>query len=405
MVPAEPGRQSRPGTEFAEFRRLKAPERGYVLSVPPSVLPTPAALRPTIIINLDRGLVALGGSPATARMALNSLVLKGDRRDDDPNMVLISQSDPSGSLPELLTNIPSIVKFIGLAASQSGGPAQATKPFRLQIDPDTIPDAAALRAYLFPSRTTLTVDESSMRLSIYSAFPLPAPQLDVGTEVPVMIALLLPAVQAAREAARRAQCVNNLRLIGLGMHNYESVMGKLPAAAIVDKQGKPLLSWRVAILPYIEQQALYNKFKLDEPWDSPHNRDLIKYMPSTYGCPSRNLTAEPGMTTYRVFSGKGALLDPTRPTGFAEVTDGLASTLMVVESAEPVTWTKPEDLPFNNEPARPPGLLGARSNHPGGFNALFGDGSVRFIKLTINPTTFRALITKSGGEIVAADDF
>src|SRR4249919_3311122 len=105
--------------------------------------------------------------------------------------------------------------------------------------------------------------------------------------IAVLIALLLPAVQAAREAARRAQCVNNLKQIGLAMHNYHDVKNGLPPSAIVDKQGKPLLSWRVAILPYIEQQPLYDKFKLDEPWDSPNNKDLIQYMPSIYMCPSR----------------------------------------------------------------------------------------------------------------------
>jgi prepilin-type processing-associated H-X9-DG protein len=405
MVPPQPGRPSRPGTEFAEFRRLKAPERGYVLSVPPSALPTPAAFRPTVAIDMERGLVALAASPATARLALSTLVLKGPGATEGRDAVLVSQSDPSGVLPELLTNLPSIVQFIGLAASQSGGPARSSRPFRLQIDPDAIPDAGALRAYLFPSRTTLAVDDRSIRLSIYEAFPLPAPQLDIGTEAPVLIALLLPAVQAAREAARRSQCVNNLKQIGLAMLNYESAVGKFPATAIVDKQGKPLLSWRVAILPYIEQGPLYNKFKLDEPWDSPHNRELIKYMPSTYSCPSGNTTAQSGMTTYRTFSGRGALLDPTRPTGFAEVTDGLSNTLLVVESADAVTWTKPEDLPFDNERAQPQRVLGAGSKHTGGFNVLMGDGSVRFIKLSIDPMIFRALITKAGGEIVPADGF
>jgi prepilin-type processing-associated H-X9-DG protein len=405
MVPPQPGRPSRPGTEFAEFRRLKAPERGYVLSVPPSALPTPAAFRPTVAIDLERGLVALAASPATARLALSSLVLKGPGATEGRDAVLVSQSDPSGMLPELLTNLPSIVQFIGLAVSQSGGPAQSSRPFRLQIDPDTIPDAGALRAYLFPSRSTLAVDDRSIRLSTYEAFPLPAPQLDIGTEAPVLIALLLPAVQAAREAARRSQCVNNLKQIGLAMHNYVSTNGKLPASAIVDKQGKPLLSWRVAILPYIEYGTLYNKFKLDEPWDSPHNRELIKYMPNTYSCPSRTDVPGSGTTTYRAFSGRGAILDPTRPTAFAEVTDGLSTTLLVVESSDAVTWTKPDDLPFDIERAQPQGLLGAGSKHSGGFNVLMGDGSVRFIKMTISPMIFRALITKAGGEIIGADGF
>ncbi len=256
--------------------------------------------------------------------------------------------------------------------------------------------------HLFPSKLTIAVDDASIRLSAYQAFPLPAPQFNVGTEVPVLIALLLPAVQAAREAARRAQCVNNLKQIGLAMHNYESANGAFPAAAIVDEQRKPLLSWRVAILPYLEQKSLYDKFKLDEPWDSPHNKALLKEMPAVYGCPSRNLAGEPGMTAYRVFSGPGAILDPTRPTRIAEVTDGLTNTFMVVESVEAIPWTKPDDLPFGNARGLPGiPLFGAGSKHPGGFNALFGDGSVRFIKMSISPQLFRGLITRSGGENIA----
>src|SRR6202789_1676353 len=106
--------------------------------------------------------------------------------------------------------------------------------------------------------------------------------------IAVLIALLLPAVQAAREAARRAQCVNNLKQIGLAMHNYHSANDAFPMPAITDKDGKPLLSRRVAILPYIEKQELYNKFKLEEPWDSPHNKALLKEMPTTYLCPSQH---------------------------------------------------------------------------------------------------------------------
>src|SRR5207253_3601236 len=97
---------------------------------------------------------------------------------------------------------------------------------------------------------------------------------------------------------------------------------------------------------------------------------------------------------------------PTRPTGFEAVTDGLSVTLMVVESAQAVPWTKPDDLPFANAAApRSNPLLGAGSRHPGGFNALFGDGSVRFLRSSINPQTFHALITKSGGEVIGPAGF
>src|ERR1700676_3675353 len=104
--------------------------------------------------------------------------------------------------------------------------------------------------------------------------------------IAVLIALLLPAVQAAREAARRAQCVNNLKQIGLAMHNYHSTYDCFPPAVTADDQGRPLLSWRVLILPYLEEAPLYAQFHLDEPWDSPHNLPLASKMPRVYTCPS-----------------------------------------------------------------------------------------------------------------------
>jgi prepilin-type N-terminal cleavage/methylation domain-containing protein/prepilin-type processing-associated H-X9-DG protein len=215
--------------------------------------------------------------------------------------------------------------------------------------------------------------------------------------IAVLISLLLPAVQAAREAARRAQCTNNLKQIALAMHNYASANDAFPAAAITDKQGKALLSWRVAILPYIEQNVLYQKFKLDEPWDSPHNKALLEEMPQTYVCPSLG-AGEPFTTTYQAFVGKGAMFETGKGTKIAEITDGTVNTFMVVEAKRAVPWTKPEDLVF--DPAAAPSLFGAGSVHPGGFNAALADGSVRFIKTTISPVVFRALITRNGGEVV-----
>jgi hypothetical protein len=150
-------------------------------------------------------------------------------------------------------------------------------------------------------------------------------------------------------------------------------------------------------LPYIDQQRLYSKFKLDEPWDSPHNQALLKEMPATYMCPSRE-RPEPFTTTYHVFTGNGALFESGADVRFADVTDGLSNTLMVVEAKKEVPWTRPEDLIFG--PAVAPSLLGAGSFHPVGFNALLADGSVRFFRSTINVVAFQSLITRAGGEVI-----
>jgi prepilin-type processing-associated H-X9-DG protein len=263
----------------------------------------------------------------------------------------------------------------------------------IQVDPEKIPRAAELRPLLFPSSTAVTVDPQGASIVLRDPFPSISSPAASG----VMIALLLPAVQAAREAARRSQCINNLKQIALAMHNYESVNGSFPPAAITDKQGKALLSWRVAILPFIEAGDLYQKFKLDEPWDSPHNQALLKEMPQTYRCPSR-ATAEPFTTGYQGFIGNRAFFESSKGTKLAEITDGTSNTLMVIEAKQAVPWTKPDDVPFNPTVAR--ALFGAGSSHPGGFNGCMADGSVRFISSAVNLEVLRALITRNGGEVV-----
>ncbi|MBX6315577.1 MAG: DUF1559 domain-containing protein [Isosphaeraceae bacterium] len=212
----------------------------------------------------------------------------------------------------------------------------------------------------------------------------------------VLIALLSPAIQAAREAARRAQCVNNLKQIGLALHNFASAQGHFPPPDITDKDGNPLLSWRVAILPYFGQEALYQQFHLDEPWNSPHNLTLLSQMPTTYLCPSE----PPGdrtMTTYQVLVGSQTMF-PREGPGVSpqDVPDGTANTLMVIEGPAAVPWTKPQDLIYGE------GMVPAfgGKHPPGGFNALFADGSVRFLKRSMRNATLKAMITRNGGENV-----
>jgi prepilin-type processing-associated H-X9-DG protein len=216
----------------------------------------------------------------------------------------------------------------------------------------------------------------------------------------IMAVLLLPAVQAAREAARRAQCVNNLKQIGLAMHNYQSVNNSFPPAWTSDRDGRPLLSWRVLILPYVEQSALYQEFHLDEPWDSPHNSRLASRMPSVYACPS-DPTKSPGMTSYEVLVGPRTLFPGGKATDLPQVTDGTSNTIMVAEAKRPVTWSAPDDLTPN--PTLP--NLGLGSLHPGGFNVAMADGSVRFFKLSIAQQVLSALITRDGGEVIGAGSY
>jgi prepilin-type processing-associated H-X9-DG protein len=213
------------------------------------------------------------------------------------------------------------------------------------------------------------------------------------------LALLLPAHRSSREAARRAQCVGHLKKIGLAMHNYHESNGCLPPAAIVNKDGKPLLSWRVAILPFIQQKELYDQFHLDESWDSPHNLTLLEAMPLIYSCPA-DKAREPGMTGYQVAIGPDTAFTPNfEPLMFEDFTDGTSNTLLAGESLREVPWTKPEDLPTGtNLPLA--GLGSHHGYHDNGFNVLFADGFIRFLKRTISPETLEAILTRDGGEAI-----
>jgi len=195
------------------------------------------------------------------------------------------------------------------------------------------------------------------------------------------------------DASARARSTNNLKQIAIAMHNYHEVMGTLPPAAVCDKTGKPLLSWRVLILPYIEQEALYKKFKLDEPWDSEHNKKLIATMPRVYADPSSE-GLKPNETTYRVFVGNGSAFSYLKGAKLTEFKDGTSNTFLVATGKDGVAWTKPDELEFDPEKDATK-LLG----FPGGVCAVsMADGSVRVLAKSIAKKTVHAAITASGGE-------
>src|SRR6266852_6426149 len=179
------------------------------------------------------------------------------------------------------------------------------------------------------------------------------------------------------------------------MHNYQSRHGRLPPAVVYGKDGKALHSWRVLLLPFLEQGELYDQFRLDEPWDSPHNRRLLVRMPIVYGPFQGGTAAEPHTTFYQVFMGKGAAFEGSEGMRLADdFPDGSSATFLIVEAAAAVPWTKPEDLPYAPDKQLPE--LGGISKD--GFRAAFADGSVCFINKNVSEATLRGLITRNGGE-------
>jgi hypothetical protein len=198
----------------------------------------------------------------------------------------------------------------------------------------------------------------------------------------------------AQQAADRSRRALQLATIGKAMQIHH-VMHKRFATAITDKEGKPLLSWRVAILPLVEQDELYRQFRLDEPWDSPHNKKLLEKMPSIYALPEVK-AKEPGTTFYQGFAGPGTVFGNPKGTTIDQITDGCSNTIMVVEAGQPVPWTKPEDLPYDPQKLLPK-LGGPQAD---GFYAVMCDGAVQLIRRDCDAVMLRRAITMNDEEVL-----
>ena len=155
-----------------------------------------------------------------------------------------------------------------------------------------------------------------------------------------------------------------------------------------------MISWRVAILPFIEEAELYQKFRLDEPWDSEHNLALLEEMPEVFKHPGRK--TRPGYTVYQAAVGDDTLLRLDEPTNFASITDGTSNTIMLVTVTEDkaVPWTAPQDHEVDLENPL------ANLFKEGMTNILMGDGSVQQISEVIDTQVMKALFTRAGGEVV-----
>ena len=210
---------------------------------------------------------------------------------------------------------------------------------------------------------------------------------------------MLPAIDNVRGAASRVKDANNLKQLALAAMNYESEQAVLPPDGQPTENSKGGLSWRVYLLPYMEQQALYKQFKLDEPWDSPTNKKLIDKMPETFKSPFAS--DPPGQTRYKVFSGSDAVIYPGSRTRHDWITDGTPNTILIVGGGKPVIWTQPDDIPFDGKNVVPSVLALPEQT---GCNIAFCDGRVSWFELSqLSPTSLKAAITPAGGETLGPE--
>lgn len=220
--------------------------------------------------------------------------------------------------------------------------------------------------------------------------------------IAILVALFLPATRSAPGAAERSHCKNNLKQIGLALHNYHDDYGAFPPAFTVNANGQPLHSWRTLILPYLDQKALYEAINLSKPWNDPANAEAFKTSLPIYLCPSADVPDE--HTTYQALVGPECAFRPADPQRIEDITDEISNTVLVIETppAATVHWMSPSDsareffLNFVHTKDK-----STRLSHIGGFYTLIGDGTARFLDEATRPETRQALSTIAGGETIS----
>ena len=222
-----------------------------------------------------------------------------------------------------------------------------------------------------------------------------------------VLAVLMPGVCVAREGARRTQCRNNLHQIGLALHNYHDDHGCFPPAITTDGKGRPMHSWTVYLLPYLDEQALFDAYNFDEPHDAPANTTVAGARLNVFLCPWAD-TEGPPLTTYAMVVCDGSIAGVDRCPRIRDITDGPSDTILVVEASHSAcAWTSPAAVvDLMRGINLPTGLpQGGSSDHSGGVFALFADGHVGFLPDDIDPAVLRGLCTMAGGEKVDGDAF
>lgn len=393
---------------------------------------------PTFLLD-DKWLCIGASSQAVESFGLR---LKGDlptwKPDPETTEVLafvpkkfssISLAFPRQSIRGLVSAVPLLVGLAQAGLSQAealGG----IPPITLSTQAADFPPAEVVVKPLFPNVTWCVVDEAGIHMTTRSSAP--AIPLVGGADTStiavsaVLIALLLPAVQQAREAARRTQSKNNLKMIGLAMHNFHDTFRGFPQGTIPSKKLKPdeRQSWAVSLLPYLDQGPLYNQMGVNlresAQWDADELQESIQVKIPAFINPSQPAgfeAGEPATIDYAGWAGVGVdaptekcaakkkgIFGYDRVTGIRDIVDGTSNTVMVsdVVSKSRGPWAQGGSATIRALTSKPyvNGEDGIGSPHVGGFHVLMADGSVRFVSQNIFPDTLEALATRAGAEVV-----
>ncbi|GDY10355.1 hypothetical protein LBMAG52_38430 [Planctomycetia bacterium] len=371
-------------------------ETGHRLTInnlPIPVAPTWVLTKDQFILGITPQLVTshLSATKSGKSLADHEAIQAAFKRTPKPTSV--SFADPKPGLQGLYTLVNTFSPVLLGQLAQQG----------IEFNLPPLPPMSDLEQHLAPSVTMTTRTPNGWFMESHYVVSTGNIGAAAPAAIAVGVALLLPAVQQARTAARRSQDKNNLKQIGLAFHSFHDVYRHFPAAASVDAEGKKLLSWRVHVLPFVDQNPLYQQFHLDEPWDSDHNKKLIEKIPQVYVSPNHEDLAKQGKTVYLVPTGKGAAFEGDAGRDIREFTDGTSNTIVAVEAHADaaVIWTKPDDLVLDFKNL----LKGLKSARVDGFHALFADGSVRFISDAIDVNTLKALFTRAGKEPIPSDAF
>jgi prepilin-type processing-associated H-X9-DG protein len=384
--------------------------------------PVCVTLHNAVVAGMPAALDRVGRAPAPRRPELAAAFSAAGGEDIPARLLILPSADSRRVLEEMMPNFPVQLGggpmtdlTRGMLWAAVGLEFGARPSVRLVAESKDATSAKALAGlanhvldYLGRSPDVLRILPDLPRILANVKPAAEGSRLTMNVDAKQAASLIDAISRPARQAAIRSQCVNNEKQIALAIHNYIASHGSFPPAYTADNAGKPLLSWRVLILPYIEQDALYKEFHLDEAWDSPHNKALIARMPPTYRCPSASSDlASQGKTRYLTPRGKSTIFPGNETVKLRDVTDGTSNTIMVVETgdADAVVWTKPDDWKVDPEP----NMAGVLTNHAGGdgtgSNFGFADGSVRFFNERIKPATLRAMLSRNGEEVISADDF